>query len=373
MPRSSSRRRKAVKEEEHSSSEEEFTKPSPRKKSKRNNSVLEDGDDVDDIISSRSYSNDKDDGGDGMMMMQFSQQMPEESQLSLNPRPAEEQRFESMEDATREKIITNLSRILMFKIFSGEPIDRSKVFKESCPDIKVIGNAPFFLEASKRLQNVFGFELKPVPEYLLPQLSQSKFKERYYAINQVPDDSSGSHSKALHSIHIDSAVEKGLLMLILAFAYCKGHPVNASRWISDEALYNLLHSVDANIPKDPPNPTLQTSSSSSSRLSSSPFVRRSRGSDDNTNETPNVDLLLDKFVHLDYLLKKKTMDLLGNSSQQTSDENVSFSYAMGPRAALEIGRRQVIYFCAEILDEQPDPTMLQEIETDQQNTEETTT
>ena len=307
------------------------------------------------------------------MKMQFVHQIPEESQLSLNPRPAEEQRFESMEDATREKIITNLSRILLFKTFSGEPIDRSKVFKESCPDIKVIGNAPFFLEASKRLQDVFGFELKPVPDYLLPQLSQSKFKERYYAINQVPDDPSGSHSKALHSIHIDSAVEKGLLMLILAFAYCKGHPVNSSRWISDEALYILLHSVDANIPKDPPNPALQASSASSSRLSSSPFVRRSRGSDDNINETPNVDLLLDKFVHLDYLLKKKTIDLLGNSSQQTSDETVSYSYAMGPRAALEIGRRQVIYFCAEILDEQPDPTMLQEIEIEQQNAEETST
>jgi hypothetical protein len=29
---------------------------------------------------------------------------------------------------------------------------------------------------------------------------------------------------------------------------------------------------------------------------------------------------------------------------------------------MEVGRKQVIYFCAEILDEEPDPTMLQEVE-----------
>jgi hypothetical protein len=39
-------------------------------------------------------------------------------------------------------------------------------------------------------------------------------------------------------------------------------------------------------------------------------------------------------------------------------------YAMGPRAAMEVGRKQVIYFCAEILDEEPDPTMLRDVEED---------
>ena len=43
------------------------------------------------------------------------------------------------------------------------------------------------------------------------------------------------------------------------------------------------------------------------------------------------------------------------------DSKNAFLYAMGPRSLLEIGRKQIIYFCAEILDEQPDPTMLQEL------------
>jgi hypothetical protein len=31
---------------------------------------------------------------------------------------------------------------------------------------------------------------------------------------------------------------------------------------------------------------------------------------------------------------------------------------------MEIGRRQIIYFAAEVLDEDPDPTMLAELEND---------
>jgi len=50
-----------------------------------------------------------------------------------------------------------------------------------------------------------------------------------------------------------------------------------------------------------------------------------------------------------------------HSQQSSAIDEAQFQYSMGPRAAMEIGRRQVIYFCSEILDEQPDPTMLQEI------------
>ena len=40
------------------------------------------------------------------------------------------------------------------------------------------------------------------------------------------------------------------------------------------------------------------------------------------------------------------------------------------RAAIEVGRKQVIYFCASILDEQPDPTMLKEVDEDDEVEEE---
>jgi hypothetical protein len=39
---------------------------------------------------------------------------------------------------------------------------------------------------------------------------------------------------------------------------------------------------------------------------------------------------------------------------------------MGPRAAMEVGRKQVIYFCSNVLDEQPDPTMLAEVDEDEE-------
>lgn len=40
------------------------------------------------------------------------------------------------------------------------------------------------------------------------------------------------------------------------------------------------------------------------------------------------------------------------------------------RAAIEVGRKQVIYFCASILGEQPDPTMLKEVDEDDEVEEE---
>ena len=43
---------------------------------------------------------------------------------------------------------------------------------------------------------------------------------------------------------------------------------------------------------------------------------------------------------------------------------------MGPRAAMEIGRRQVVYFCSNVLDQEPDPTMLAEIDEDDESSEE---
>ena len=71
--------------------------------------------------------------------------------------------------------------------------------------------------------------------------------------------------------------------------------------------------------------------------------------------TPDVDIALEKFVHLDYLVKKK-FDRAGDG---IGDD--TFSYAIGPRALLVVGERQIICFCAQVLDQEPDPTMLQEL------------
>ena len=84
------------------------------------------------------------------------------------------------------------------------------------------------------------------------------------------------------------------------------------------------------------------------------------------NMSPNPDALLEQFVHWDYLIKEKAVE--ENFASQTLEEG-DVLYGMGPRSAIEIGRKQIIYFCAEVLDEVPCPTMLKEVEDDEEEDE----
>mmetsp|Transcript_17982 Transcript_17982/g.23574 ORF Transcript_17982/g.23574 Transcript_17982/m.23574 type:complete len:208 (+) Transcript_17982:2-625(+) len=185
----------------------------------------------------------------------------------------------------------------------------------------------------------------------------AKYKDRMFLINELEDKSTGTHSKAIHGIHETSAIEKGLLMVILAFCFCKGEPRShdTSRWINDKDLYRLLNGVDENIPAEPPNSNKKkkSSSTSSNRMSLS-----GRGG---VSQTPDVDSLLHKFVDMDYLMKDRE-DVTATAASQ--GEESGFIYAMGPRAAMEVGRKQLLSFCAEVMDEAVDPTMLAEIEED---------
>jgi MAGE family len=155
-------------------------------------------------------------------------------------------------------------------------------------------------------------------------------------------------------IHEPSSIEKGFLMVVLGFIYCKGEPRNdGSRWLHHNVLYSLLHSLDNNMPNEPPTAKRGKSTGATSQASSR-FIGGTGAA-----QTPDVDALLVKFCHRDYLIKEKASDQ--QQGQNDTDED-AFYYTMGPRAAIEVGRRQVIYFCAEILDEEPDPTMLLELE-----------
>jgi len=271
----------------------------------------------------------------------------EQSQTVPLPRSTEVRNLNNLNPTTRERAITVLSRLLLFKGLAREPIDRRKCVNEALSDLKEerTSNAVFH-EAVKRLVDVFGFDVCGIPSYMEDNLP-SKYKDRFYVVNKSLD-SDGTHSRHLHDN--DGCGERALLMVVLAFAYCKGSMKNdgkdhTNRWISESMLYELLHEVDDNIPV-------------------SPAGRRRR----HHHEGFDVDDLLETFVRMDYLLKEKIeKGEDGRMFTDGTDDDV-FVYAMGPRAALEIGRRQLVYFCAEILDEQPDPTMLSEI--DDEKTEE---
>jgi MAGE family len=288
----------------------------------------------------------------------FTSQLPEMTQDILQVKESERSNLFLMTENQREKVLCDLSRLVLFKALVGDAIDRTKCIKEAGISSEARISSAAFDEVKVRLNDCFGFEVKRIPLWMEKIKGVSKMqKDRYYVTNGLEAD--GSHSKALHAVHEQSSIEKGFLMVVLGFVYCKGDSRNdGSRWIHDKDLYNLLHRLDENIPPNPP--TINSKRSKSASASMSQISSRQVGGE-GVAQTPDVDTLLCKFCHRDYLIKEKANEEQITASNATIDEN-SFFYSMGPRAAIEIGRRQVIYFCSEILDEEPDPTMLQELE-----------
>lgn len=180
-----------------------------------------------------------------------------------------------------------------------------------------------------------------------------RFKERYYLQNDVKETQRGTHSLAIHSVHQSSSIEKGFVLLVNGLIFCKGDSkANSSRKILERDLYKYLHRVDpAEILEDPPE------------QGSTRFKARTQYFRGNQDEciTPNVDSLLEQCVYWDYFIKEKATE--ENFSSQSLEEG-DVLYSIGPRSALEIGRKQIISFCASILEEEPDPSMLREVEED---------
>mmetsp|Transcript_30529 Transcript_30529/g.89234 ORF Transcript_30529/g.89234 Transcript_30529/m.89234 type:complete len:348 (-) Transcript_30529:1950-2993(-) len=310
---------------------------------------------------------DNDEGAEDVSMM-FSQQMPEMSQALPEAKDREKQHLDSLDPHVREKLLTTLSRLLLFKALAGETIDKTKVYNEAKAELtdsltKKVTTAAFE-EAKKRLRDVFGFELAMIPENQVQNLSKT-YQNRYYVLNKVRED--GTHSKIMHSVHTSSSVEKGLLMLVLALCYCRGETRQGHRWIDEDTLYRLLNSIDENIPEEPP----AHSSGGKKGAGRSRTANASSVADDEDDDesgpygTPDVDTAIERFLHMDYLIKEKVM-AVGAAASDAGQ----IQYAMGPRSHLEVGRKQVICFCAEILGEEPDPTMLAELEESEDEEEE---
>lgn len=307
--------------------------------------------------------------------MCFSQCAPEPSQALLDARASETRKLQDMNPDARQQLITSLSRYLLFKGLSGDPIDRSKLAKEAFPpnlrDTKVTNAA--LREATARLRDVFGMDVRRAPPSVLESKHwPAKYKDRLYVVNQIADDEQGTHSKALHGCHVDSCVEKGLLMLILAFIYCKGEMKEHVRWLDAKVLYRLLHSLDENVPAEPSHRKQRGSAGAGAGGSVVVAMERmddpmssSSGSGGGVEMTPNVDLALEKFVHLDYLIKKKSDNVGGDGV----DDDDAVSYAIGPRSLLVVGLKQIVCFCAQVMDQEPDPTMLQELSQHNPDTE----
>lgn len=375
MPRRSSRRRDDAEDEEEvdmensevkgeEEEEDEETVPetttSRRNRNSRKRSSASQRRIADSEDEAAAVDEEEDDEEDGPSCF-FHSQAPEMSQDIIEVKTNERNNLMGMSESQREKAISNLTRLVLFMALAGESIDRAKACKEAGISDARISSAAFD-EVKIRLQNCFAFELKRIPPWMekikgLPKAA----KDRYYVMNTIAVDNgeeSGvpdSHSKLLHSVHPQSAVEKGFLMVVLGFVYCKGLPrKDGSRWINDKHLYDLLHRLDENLPPEPPSAGARRGGAKASSTQTSQSLRHG---------TPDVDALLQKFVHREYLLKEKAS--AATVAQQADVEEESYFYTMGPRAVIEIGRKQVIFFCAEIMDEdmsEENNPMLMELE-----------
>jgi hypothetical protein len=338
MSRRSSKRR--IIEDDESEEEANVSSSIRKKSTEETQDADEDDDDAMGEEETTAPQDGDDDDGDDLVgetaALTFTSHPPEMTQDIAEVKDSDRRNLTNLTEAQREKAVMDLSRLILFKALAGESIDRAKCIKEAkLGDARI--TTAVFEEATIRLKNCFGFEVKRMPAWMEKWKTISKtLKDRYYVINAVPDET-GKYSKALHAYKKDAAIEKGFIMVVLALCYCKGKSRNdGSRWITDTDLYTLLHRLDDSMPETPP-------AQGSKRGASQPAVSES---------TPNIDVLLPKLVQRDYLLKEKN-----------EEEGEGFLYCMGPRSVIEVGRRQVLTFCSEILGEDIDPTMLAEIET----------
>jgi len=321
----------------------------PRSGKRKHDDDDDDGDDDDNLL-------DEDDRfGEPM----FSQLPPEASQSVKPETESHRKNLDNLNIEAQEKHLVSISRLILFRGLEKEPIDRLKVTKDAGIAGKDNIGSAAFQEASRRLRNVFGFELNKIPKYMENQKGMPpRFKDRYYLQNDIGDTQQGHHSRAIHSVHQSSCIEKGFILLVNGLIFCKGESKsNSTRKILERDLYRYLHRVDDAIPEEPP---VHGSTRFKAR---SQYCRGTQGE----GLTPNVDTLLEQGVNWDYFIKEKATE--DNCSSQNLDEG-DILYSIGPRSAIEIGRRQIIVFCASILGEAPDPSMLREIEEDIEDGEE---
>jgi len=153
--------------------------------------------------------------------------------------PPETSNLANMAAAARSRLITDCSRFMLFKALSVQPIDRSKLakecFTENLQNARVV-NATAVKAVSTRMQDVFGLSVKRAPHSILTNTQMpSKYNERLFVVNDIQD----------------FMIERGLVMLVLAFIYCKGEVKDHMRWLSTSVLFRLLHSVVENTAAEP--------------------------------------------------------------------------------------------------------------------------
>jgi hypothetical protein len=244
MPRRSSKRRSNIADDDDDvDSDVENTSPksATRSSSRRRRGgggrssakpiPFDDDEEADDTNSDDVMAHEEEEEQQQQMM--FCSQAPEMMQDILEVKESERSNLMKLSENQRNKLLTDLTRLVLFKGLRNESIDRNQCLKEAGINTKQVNriSSAAFDEVGIRLKNCFGFELRRLPAFYEKYKSVSKkYKDRYFLTNAVPDED-GSHGKAIHTIHEDIAIEKALIILILALIYCKVRSINSNRFL----------------------------------------------------------------------------------------------------------------------------------------------
>jgi len=212
-----------------------------------------------------------------------------------------------------ETLICRSTRYLMLKALNQEPIDKTKLISEVLTNYKKLRITSYILHvARERLRKQFGIELVKAPESRFPR---GMHKNALYAVNTIraPD-----HCVELNDN--EEAPSRGLLMVTLSFIWCNNHK------ISEKQLLEQIARLDDRAP-----------------------VNRA----DDRHPLNDVGRLLENFRNQHYLIRTKTED---------AHHDPVFMFEIGPRAYVEIGRKQIVTFIAECQGQSVDKALLAQIE-----------
>mmetsp|Transcript_59380 Transcript_59380/g.112075 ORF Transcript_59380/g.112075 Transcript_59380/m.112075 type:complete len:320 (-) Transcript_59380:126-1085(-) len=240
--------------------------------------------------------------------------------------PKEDPKFNSTIGADEHQaLVAKMARYIFLKGCACEPIIKAKLNEEVLGDEykKMRGvSQQVFAEASAQVKAVFGFKVVKAP---LQHFPQTKFKDAFYVINDL------ASSKLRGDVLQESQPAlRALLMTILALCYSSNHGTMSHK-LGELQLIAHLEKLD-------PDST-----------------RASRELDFGHEEWKDV---IELFVKQHYLLRVKEEEPADGAEERA---NV---VGLGPRAFLEVGRRQVLFFTHEAVGMAVDQSLLDELDDD---------
>lgn len=237
--------------------------------------------------------------------------------------------YENLGATEKKLLLSSLIRYIVLKGSRKEPITRLKLNSDVVNKLQisrrnVLNGA--LKDAKETLRQVFGYELLQLPER---QFNKAGMKDCMFLVSalRVP-----GLQRDLHSYGKDVGY-RGLIMIVLGLIFC------AHDKIREKVLYEQLQGLE---------PQLQITAKGGSKDGEYSISGEVQG-------VGEVSEAFEKMRKEQYLLREK----------EESDEGHYFVYSMGPRAYVEIGRRQVLQFLAETMSQEVDQSLLKEIENDE--------